>query len=77
MRAKVTAGRYVTNNNQNYKSMEHNPPSFGERTKRLKDAAEQLRTVADVVLAEVQHMEAAQTRFAQRTQSRADKRAQK
>ena len=57
--------------------MENNQPNFAERTKRMKDAAEELRTIADVVLEEVQHMEAAQTRFAERTQARADKRAQK
>ena len=41
-------------------------PNFKERTENLRDAAQQLRSIADVVLAEVQHMEAAQTRFAQR-----------
>ena len=44
--------------------MEHS--DFQERTKRLKDTAYKLRDAVDVVLAEVQHMEAAQERFAER-----------
>ena len=56
--------------------MEHNEPSFAERTKRLKETAQQLKNAADIVLGEVQHMEAAQTRFAERTKARADKRGQ-
>ena len=39
-----------------YKDME-NQPSFAERTKQLKEIAFQLKNAADVVLAEVQHME--------------------
>ena len=53
--------------------MEHS--HFQERTKRLKDATYQMRNAADVVLAEVQHMEAAQERYAQRMKNRADKKA--
>lgn len=45
-------------------------PSFAERTALLKETAHQLRNAADVVLAEVQHMEAAQARFAQKVQGR-------
>ena len=57
-----------------YKDME-NQPSFAERTKRLKEIAYQLKNAADVVLAEVQHMEAAQERFAERMKNRTDKKA--
>ena len=53
--------------------MEHS--DFQERTKRLKDTAYKLRDAADVVLAEVQHMEAAQERFAERMKNRTDKKA--
>ena len=49
-----------------------NQPSFVERTKRLKDIAFQLKNAADVVLAEVQHMEAAQERFALKAKAKAD-----
>jgi hypothetical protein len=52
-----------------YKDMD-NQPSFAERTARLKETAHQLRSAADIVLAEVQHMEAAQARFAQKGQAR-------
>jgi hypothetical protein len=48
-------------------------PSFAERTALLRDTAHQLRNAADIVLAEVQHMEAAQARFAQKVQGRKDK----
>ena len=40
--------------------------SFAQRTAQLKETAYQLKNAADVVLAEVQHMEAAQERFAQK-----------
>lgn len=53
--------------------MENNQPNFAERTKRLRQVAMQLHDAAEVVLEEVQHMEAAQTRFAERTKTRADK----
>jgi hypothetical protein len=60
---------------QKFKSMD-NQPSFVERTKRLKEIAFQLKNAADVVLAEVQHMEAAQERFAQKAKAKAnDKKA--
>jgi hypothetical protein len=52
-----------------------NQPSFAERTARLKETALQLRTAADVVLQEVQHMEAAQARFAQKAHERKGKNA--
>jgi hypothetical protein len=40
--------------------------TFPERTAAMKQAAEQLKACAEVVLAEAQRMEAVQTRFAQR-----------
>ena len=53
-----------------------NQPSFAQRTKQLKDIDFQLKNAADVVLAEVQHMEAAQERFAQKAKAKAnDKKA--
>lgn len=48
-------------------------PSFKERTALLRDGALQLRAIAETVLAEVQHMEAAQTRFATKRQARTQK----
>ena len=57
-----------------YKDMD-NQPSFAERTKRLKEIAYQLKNAADVVLAEVQHMEAAQERFAQKAKAKTKPRA--
>ena len=57
-----------------YKDME-NQPSFAERTKRLKEIAFQLKNAADVVLAEVQHMEASQERFAQKAKAKTKPRA--
>ena len=47
-----------------------NQPSFAERTKQLRETAHQLKSAADVVLAEVQHMEAAQARFAQKAKAK-------
>jgi 2C-methyl-D-erythritol 2,4-cyclodiphosphate synthase len=52
-----------------------NQPSFAERTKQLKEVAFQLKNAADVVLAEVQHMEAAQERFAQKATAKTKARA--
>ena len=53
-----------------------NQNNFAERTKQLKETAFQLRNAAEIVLAEVQHMEAAQERFAQKAKAKAnDKRA--
>jgi hypothetical protein len=53
-----------------------NQPSFAERTKLLRETAFQLKNIADVVLVEVQHMEAAQERFAQKAKAKAnDKKA--
>ena len=49
-----------------------NNSSFAQRTAQLKEIAFQLKNAADVVLAEVQHMEAAQERFAQRTKAKPD-----
>ena len=49
-----------------------NQPSFAQRTAQLKETAYQLKAAADVVLAEVQHMEAAQARFAQKAQAKPD-----
>jgi len=48
-------------------------PTFAERAKLLKETAMQLKSAAEIVLAEVQHMEAAQMRFAQRVQGRESK----
>ncbi len=45
-------------------------PTFAERARLLKETAEQLKSAAGVVLAEVQHMEAAQMRFAQKVDAR-------
>ena len=50
-----------------------NQPSFAERTKQMRETAFQLKNA--VVLAEVQHMEAAQERFAQKAKAKADKKA--
>ena len=50
--------------------MENQQPSFAQRTKQLKDIAFQLKNAADVALAEVQHMEAAQERFAQKAKAK-------
>ena len=47
-----------------------NQPSFAERTKQLRETAYQLKNAAEIVLAEVQHMEAAQERFAQKATAR-------
>lgn len=44
--------------------------SFKERLALLRETAEQLRHAAEVVLAEAQHMEAAQLRFAARGDAR-------
>jgi hypothetical protein len=52
-----------------------NQPSFAERTKQLKETAFQLKNAADVVLAEVQHMEAAQERFARKAKAKTKPRA--
>ena len=53
--------------------MEHQHPSFADRIAELKktasmlrDSAEAVAHCAEVVLAEAQHMEAAQSRFAAR-----------
>ena len=50
-------------------------PSFAQRTAQLKDTAFQLKNAAEVVLAEVQHMEAAQERFAQKAKAKTKARA--
>ena len=47
-----------------------NQPSFGERVKLLRETAYKLREAAEIVLAEVQHMEAAAHRFQQRALKR-------
>jgi len=49
-----------------------NNSSFAQRTAQLKEIAFQLKNAADVVLAEVQHMEAAQERFAQKAKAKPD-----
>ena len=45
-------------------------PNFGERVKLLRETAYTLRNAAEIVLTEVQHMEAAATRFQQRAKKR-------
>ena len=52
-----------------------NKPSFEERLTLLRNTAEQLRTAAEIVLAEAQHMEAAKLRFATRDDARRNHRA--
>ena len=52
-----------------------NQPSFAQRTKQLKETAYQLEAAAEIVLAEVQHMEAAQERFAQKATAKTKARA--
>ena len=49
-----------------------NQPSFAERTKQLREVAFQIKNAAEIVLAEVQHMEAAQERFAQKAKAKAN-----
>lgn len=62
--------------------MEQTHPSFGERIAELKktasmlhDSAQAIALAAEVVMAEAQHMEAAQKRFAERRPVRATQRA--
>ena len=55
--------------------MENQQTSFPQRTKQLKETAFQLKNAADVVLAKVQHMEAAQERFAQKAKAKTKPRA--
>jgi 3-methyladenine DNA glycosylase AlkD len=45
-------------------------PTFTERTAALKQAANQFKECAEIVLAEAQRMEVAQSRFAQRAGKR-------
>jgi hypothetical protein len=52
-----------------------NQPSFAQRTNQMRDTAFQLKSAADIVLAEVQHMEAAQERFAQKAKAKPKARA--
>ena len=62
--------------------MEHQHPSFAERIGELKKAASMLRDsaeavahVAKIVMAEAQHMDAAQSRFTARRATRSMQRA--
>jgi len=73
-RRQPPAGRTLATNLIN--PMDNQHPSFGDRIAELKKAANMLRDsaeavarVADVVMAEAQHMEAAQSRFAARAPS--------
>jgi hypothetical protein len=50
--------------------MDSTQPSFAERTANLRETAYRLKECAETVLTEVQHMEAAQTRFAARREKR-------
>jgi 2C-methyl-D-erythritol 2,4-cyclodiphosphate synthase len=63
-------GRSNVISTHQYKDMD-NQPTFAERTKQLKEIAFQLKNAAEFVLAEVQHMEAAQERFAQKAKAKA------
>ena len=45
-------------------------PNFGERVKLLRETAYKLREASEIVLTEVQHMEAAASRFQQRAEKR-------
>ena len=47
-----------------------NKPNFGERVQVLRETAYKLREAAEIVLAEVQHMEAAAKRFQERGEKR-------
>ena len=47
-----------------------NQPNFAERTKQMRETAFRLKNAAEVVLAEVQHMEAAQERYAQKAKAK-------
>ena len=47
-----------------------NQPSFAERVKRLRETAYKLREASEIVLSEVQHMEAVAKRFHERSQKR-------
>ena len=57
-----------------FKTMD-NSSSFAQRTAQLKEIAFQLKNAADIVLAEVQHMEAAQAGFAQKATAKTKARA--
>lgn len=48
--------------------------TFEERTQTMKQAAHDLRGIAEYLLTEVIHMEAAQQRFAERKGSRPERR---
>ena len=52
-----------------------NKPSFEARIQALREAAETLRTTAEVIMTEVLHMEAAQSRFEARKGERRQTRA--
>lgn len=47
--------------------------NFADRLKLLRETAHNLRAAADIVLAEVMHMEAAADRFKQRVSRRTDR----
>ena len=47
-----------------------NNPNFGERVRVLRETAYKLREAAEIVLSEVQHMEAAAQRFQERGEKR-------
>ena len=47
-----------------------NKPNFGERVRVLRETAYKLREAAEIVLTEVQHMEAAAQRFQERGEKR-------
>lgn len=45
-------------------------PTFSDRRLRIVEAAKQLEGIAELLLAEAEHMAAAEKRFAERRQSR-------
>jgi hypothetical protein len=55
--------------------MEQNQSKFPERIERMRKTAYALKEAAEVVLAEVQHMEAAAARFKERVDNKKSARA--
>jgi hypothetical protein len=50
-------------------------PSFSERAAQMREAAEQLEIIAEIVTAEAGHMAAAEKRFSERRVDRRERRA--
>lgn len=62
------AGRTLTA--QHFTTMADKQPSFSERIARLEEASEHLEDVACILRDEVEHMQAAEKRFAERRGAR-------